>query len=225
MKILLIEDDSKTADFVRSGLIHAGHMVTHAADGDSGYKKAKEEFFDVAIIDLMLPIKDGFSILEDLRSDNIYLPILILSAKRDVTDRVKGLKMGGDDYLTKPFALAELIARVEAIGRRNRKLSIDTELSIADLRINSETRKVYRGDSEIDLQPREFELLRFLMENSGKVISKTMIISQVWNYNFDPQTNIVEARICKLREKIDGEGLVKLIHTIRGVGYVIRENL
>lgn len=225
MKILLVEDDPKISGFIASGLKQAGHEVIHMADGHSGYLKAKEEPFDVAIFDLMLPKRDGFSILEQLRVEKILLPVLILSAKRDVSDKVKGLTLGGDDYLTKPFAMTELVARVEALARRARNAAAQNELSIADLRIDFNKRKVSRGDLEIELQPREFELLKFLMENAGSIISRTMIISQVWNYNFDPQTNIVETRICKLRDKIDRPGLKKLIHTIRGAGYVIREDL
>ncbi len=223
MKVLLVEDDKKIAEFISEGLKQAGHGTVHMPDGESGYKQAQQETFDVAIFDLMLPKGDGFSLLEQLRAEKINLPVLILSAKRDVTDRVKGLSLGGDDYLTKPFAMAELLARLEALYRRSRNSTFQSELSVADLRINLSSRKVFRGEIEIELQPREFDLLRFFIENSGRVISKSMIISQVWNYNFDPQTNIVEARICKLRDKIDRDGFKKLIHTIRGVGYVIRE--
>lgn len=224
MRVLLVEDDVKLAGFIQAGLEQAGHRVMHAGDGESGYVLAKSQVFDTAVFDLMLPKRDGLTVVEQLRREQIYLPVLILSAKKEVSDRVRGLAAGGDDYLTKPFAQAELLARLEALVRRSRSMTdVPKELKAADLSLNTETRRVFRGESEIELQPREFDLLRFLLENVGRVIPKTMIISQVWNYNFDPQTNVVEARICRLREKVDLPGLPRLIHTVRGVGYVLRE--
>lgn len=225
MRILLVEDDEKLASFIRAGLEQAGHRVFHTSDGESGYELAKSQSFDVAVFDIMLPRKDGLSVVEQLRSEQVHLPVLILSAKKELSDRIKGLSIGGDDYLTKPFAQAELLARLEALVRRSQSLGDiqKKEITFSDLTLNTETHRVFRGEQEIDLQPREFDLLRFLLENAGRVIPKTMIINQVWNYNFDPQTNVVEVRICRLREKVDIPGFTRLIHTVRGVGYVLRD--
>jgi two-component system, OmpR family, response regulator len=223
MRILLVEDDQKLASFICAGLEESGHKVFHVSDGRSGLVSAQGGQFDVAIFDIMLPQRDGLSVLEQLRSEQSNLPVLILSARKEVSDRVKGLAAGGDDYLTKPFAQAELLARLEALVRRaHNQVNRESKLVFADLVLDKTTHRVFRGDTEIELQPREFDLLRFLLENTDRVIPKTMIISQVWNYNFDPQTNIVEACICRLREKIDLKGLQRLIHTVRGVGYVLR---
>ncbi len=223
MRVLLIEDDLKTASFILKGLKEAGFAVDHATDGETGLQLAETEPYDAAIVDLMLPKIDGLSLIETLRRQKINTPVIILSAKRSVDDRVKGLQTGGDDYLTKPFAFSELLARVQGLIRRNSGVSEPTSLTVSELSINLLTREVVREGQEIDLQPREFALLEYLMRNQGRVISKTMIMEHVWNYNFDPQTNVVEARICKLRDKVDKGFGKKLIHTIRGVGYVLKE--
>ncbi len=225
MRILLVEDDKKIASFIVSGLEQAGHKVIHVSDGAEGYKYAEQDSFDVAIFDIMLPGLDGLSAVKQLRANEIQLPVLILSARRDVDDRVKGLSIGGDDYLTKPFVLAELQARVEALYRRAQNVALPIELRVSDLYLNTDSHRVVRANKEIDLQPREFDLLRYLMENAGRVVSKATIIERVWNFNFDPETSIVETRICKLRDKIDRDSDVKLIHTIRGAGYVLRESV
>jgi len=223
MRILLVEDDSLIASFVSKGLREAGFAVAHAANGEDGFLLATREIFDVMIVDLMLPRMDGLTLIENLRRQNIQSPVIILSAKRSVDDRVKGLQRGGDDYLTKPFAFSELLARVQALLRRTSNAAEVSKLSIGGLHMDLLTRKVVRDGRPIDLQPREFALLEYLMRNADKVVSKTMIMEHVWDYNFDPQTNVVEARICRLREKVDADSDTKLIHTIRGVGYVLRQ--
>ena len=224
MRVLLIEDDLKTAAFISKGLKEAGFAVDHVTDGESGLQMASEEPYDAAIVDVMLPKMDGLALIESLRRQEIKTPVIILSAKRSVNDRVKGLQTGSDDYLTKPFAFSELLARVQGLIRRSSGVSEPTSLTFADLSIDLLTRDVVRKGEKIDLQPREFALLEYLMRNQGKVISKTMIMEHVWNYNFDPQTNVVEARICRLRDKVDKGFGDKLIHTIRGVGYVLKQD-
>jgi two-component system OmpR family response regulator len=223
MRILLVEDDLKTASFISKGLKEAGFAVDHVADGESGLQMASVESYDAAIVDIMLPKMDGLTLIETLRQEKINTPVIILSAKRAVDDRVKGLQRGGDDYLTKPFAFSELLARVQGLIRRNSGVLEPTSLTVSELSMDLHTREVAREGKEIDLQPREFALLEYLMRNQGKVVSKTMIMEHVWNYNFDPQTNVVEARICRLRDKVDKGFGKKLIHTIRGVGYVLKE--
>ena len=223
MRILLVEDDLKTAAFISKGLKEAGFAVDHIADGESGLQMASVESYDAAIVDIMLPKMDGLTLIETLRQEKINTPVIILSAKRAVDDRVKGLQRGGDDYLTKPFAFSELLARVQGLIRRNSGVLEPTSLTVSELSMDLLTREVAREGKEIDLQPREFALLEYLMRNQGKVVSKTMIMEHVWNYNFDPQTNVVEARICRLRDKVDKDFGKKLIHTIRGVGYVLKE--
>jgi len=223
MRVLLIEDDLKTALFISKGLKEAGFAVDHVADGESGLQMASVESYDAAIVDIMLPKMDGLTLIETLRQEKINTPVIILSAKRAVDDRVKGLQRGGDDYLTKPFAFPELLARVQGLIRRNSGVLEPTSLTVSELSMDLLTREVAREGKEIDLQPREFALLEYLMRNQGKVVSKTMIMEHVWNYNFDPQTNVVEARICRLRDKVGKDFGKKLIHTIRGVGYVLRE--
>lgn len=222
MNILLIEDDQVIADFVRKGLHEAGFVVDHQADGLRGLHAAVTGRFDLAIVDLMLPRLDGLSIIDRLREKKISLPIIILSAKRSVDDRVNGLRQGGDDYLTKPFSFSELLARVEALIRRANSSVEPTSLSFHDLSMDLLARTVERGGKRIDLQPKEFVLLEYLVRNAGRVVSKTMIMERVWNYDFDPNTNVVEARISKLREKIDRAFDTRLIHTVRGLGYVLR---
>jgi two-component system OmpR family response regulator len=184
---------------------------------------ALSESYDVAIIDIMLPRLDGLTLIEKLRNQNIRTPVLILSAKRSVDDRVKGLQKGGDDYLTKPFAFSELLARVRALIRRASGVSESTRLTVGDLSMDLISRKVIRGGKDIELQPREFALLEYLMRNAGKIVSKTMIMEHVWDHNFDPQTNVVETRICRLRDKLDRDFDKTMIQTVRGVGYVIKE--
>jgi len=224
MRLLLVEDDTKTAAFILKGLRQSGFAVDHVGDGESGLQMAISEPYDAAIIDLMLPKLDGLTLIGELRRQTKKLPVIILSARGSTGDRVKGLETGSDDYLTKPFAFSELLARIQALLRRANELSEPTSLTVGDLNINLHSRQVTRGQSKIDLQPREFALLEYLMRNANRVVSKTMIMEHVWDYNFDPQTNVVEACVCRLRDKIDkGFGSSKLIHTIRGVGYVIRQ--
>ena len=223
MRILLVEDDLKIASFVARGLEDGGFAVDCAVDGEEGLHKALKDTYDAAIIDIMLPKLDGLSLIENLRRRKVNIPILILSAKRSVDDRVRGLQTGGDDYLTKPFAFSELLARVRALIRRTTAASEPTSLAVGDLSIDLITRVVKRGDKEISLQPKEYALLEYLARNAGKVVSRTMIMEHVWDYNFDPMTNIVEARICKLRDKIDKDFETKLLHTAWGAGYVLKE--
>jgi two-component system OmpR family response regulator len=223
MRLLLVEDDPKIALFVASGLKQAGFAVDHMKNGEDGLHMALNEPYDVAVVDIMLPKIDGLTLIEKIRSNSINTPVLILSAKRSVDDRVKGLKTGGDDYLTKPFAFSELLARIQALLRRSNGISNATKLKVADLVLDLHSRKVNRAGRKIDLQPLEFSLLEYLMRNAGQVVSKTMIMEHVWDYNFNPQTNVVEARICHLRDKVDRGFDKKLIQTIRGVGYVLNE--
>jgi two-component system OmpR family response regulator len=225
MRILLIEDDVKVASWVTRGLKEAGFAVDLAADGEEGLHKALTETYDTAIVDIMLPKLDGLSLIEELRRQKVSTPILILSAKRSVDDRVQGLQRGSDDYLTKPFALSELLARVQALIRRASATSEPNSLVVGDLSLDLITRVVRRGDKEIPLQPKEFALLEYLARNAGKVVSRTMIMEHVWDYNFDPMTNVVDARICKLRDKVDKDFGTKLLHTVWGAGYVLKETL
>jgi len=224
MRLLLVEDDLKIASFVQKGLEEAGYAVDHAADGEDGLHLALHEPYDVAIIDLMLPKLDGLTLIEELRQKKINTPVMILSARRSVDDRVKGLQRGGDDYLTKPFSFSELLARVQALIRRASGGSEPTSLTVGDLSLDLLARGVRRGNKRIDLQAKEFSLLEYLMRNKGRVVSKTMIMEHVWNYDFVPMTNVVEARICVLRDKIDKNFDRRLIHTVRGAGYVLKEN-
>jgi two-component system OmpR family response regulator len=223
MRILLVEDDAKIASFINKGLKAAGYAVDTATDGERGLHLALTQPYDAAIIDVMLPKMDGLSLIEMMRKEKIRTPVLTLSAKGSIEDRVKGLHAGSDDYLTKPFAFSELLARIQALIRRSSGVSEPTSLHVSDLSVNLLTREVTRGGESIELQPVEFSLLEYLMRNSGRVVSKTMIMEHVWNYNFDPQTNVVEARICRLRDKVDRDYDKSLIHTVRGVGYVLKE--
>ncbi len=222
MRALIIEDDATIAEFVTRGLREAGFAVDHASDGDEGLALAFAAEFDVAIVDLMLPKKDGLTVIDELRRRGRSTPVLILSARRSVDDRVRGLQAGGDDYLTKPFAFAELLARVQALVRRATRTPEPTTLTVGDLSLDLLSRKVTRNGIAIDLRPREFALLEYLMRNAGKVVSKTMILSHVWEYNFDPQTNIVDVLVSRLRDKIDRPFEVKRLTTVRGVGYVLQ---
>ena len=223
MRLLVVEDDKKIASFVKKGLEAAGFAVDHTPDGGEGLHLALTESYDASIIDLMLPKLDGLTLIENIRKERINTPIIILSAKGSIDDRVRGLQTGSDDYLTKPFAFSELLARVQALIRRSTGTSEPTTLSLADLSMDLLTREVYRAEKKMELQPREFSLLEYLMRNAGKVVSKTMIMEHVWDYHFDPQTNVVEARVSRLRDKIDKGVGHKLIHTVRGVGYVLKE--
>jgi len=223
MRILLIEDDAKVASLVTRGLEEAGFTVDRAVDGEEGLRLALAKPYDTAIVDIMLPKLDGLTLVEELRRQKINTPILILSAKRSVDDRVRGLQTGSDDYLTKPFALSELLARVQALIRRTSAVSEPNSLVVGDLSIDLITRAVKRGDKEIPLQPKEYALLEYLARNAGKVVSRTMIMEHVWDYNFDPMTNVVEARISKLRDKIDKDFDTKLLRTVWGAGYVLKQ--
>ena len=223
MRALLVEDDAAIADFVGRGLREAGFAVDRAIDGDAGLTSALQHPYDVAIVDVMLPKRDGLALIDELRRRGVATPVLILSARRSVDDRVRGLQAGGDDYLTKPFAFAELLARVQALVRRATRTPEPTTLTIDDLTLDLLSRRVTRGGKVLDLRPREFALLEYLMRNPGRVVSKTMILSHVWEYTFDPQTNIVDVLVSRLREKLDKPFDKKLLHTVRGVGYVLRD--
>jgi two-component system OmpR family response regulator len=222
MRVLLVEDDPTIAAFVAKGLREAGFAVDEAADGETGLTLAREQKFDAAIVDVMLPRLDGLSLIDALRGRGVRTPVLILSAKRSVDDRVRGLQAGGDDYLTKPFAFAELLARVQALIRRSTGAAEPTTLTAGDLTLDLLTREVRRDGQEIELRPREYALLEYLLRHTGKVLTKTMILSHVWGYNFDPNTNVVDVLVSRLREKIDRSFDTKLIHTVRGVGYVLK---
>ena len=225
MRVLLVEDDQEIAAFVVKGLKAEGFAVDHAADGEDGLHLAMTEPYDAAVVDIMLPELDGLTLIERIRQERIKTPVIILSAKDTVDDRVKGLQTGGDDYLTKPFAFSELLARIQALIRRSTDQTEPTRLVVGDVSMNLITREVLRSKHKIDLQPLEFSLLEYLMRNAGRVVSKTMIMEHVWDYHFDPQTNVVESRIYKLREKIDKGFPSKLIHTVRGVGYVLKSEV
>lgn len=224
MRILLVEDDAKIASLITKGLKQEGFSVDHAADGAKGFRLALKEGYDVAIIDLMLPRFGGLDLIQEIRRRRINTPVIILSAKHTVDDRVRGLQTGGDDYLTKPFAFSELLARIHALIRRASAVDELTSLSLGDLSMNLLTREVVRAERIIDLQPREFALLEYLMRNKERVVSKTMIMEKIWNYGFDPQTNLVDVLVCRLRNKIDKDHPKKILHTARGVGYVLKSN-
>ena len=224
MRILLVEDDSKIASFITKGLKAEGFAVDHASDGQDGLHMALTEPYDAAIIDIMLPKVNGLKLIENVRREKLNTPVIILSARGEVDDRVKGLQTGADDYLTKPFAFSELLARLQALIRRSSDVSEPTKLAVADLTMNLITREVVRAGEKIDLQPLEFSLLEYLLRNAGRVVSKTMIMEHVWDYYFDPQTNVVESRIYKLREKVDKGFATRLIHTVRGAGYVLKKD-
>jgi two-component system OmpR family response regulator len=223
MRILVVEDDLKIAQFVTDGLQQAGFVVDRASDGETGFDLASTESYDAAVIDIMLPKMDGLTLIEQLRHQDIHTPVIILSARQSVADRVRGLQTGGDDYLTKPFAFAELLARVQALIRRGAAPVQASRMSVGDLTMDLLSREVTRGGKKIDLNPREFTLLEYLMRNVGRVVSKTMILDQVWGYHFDPQTNVVDVLVCRLRNKIDKGFSEKMTHTIRGVGYVLKD--
>jgi two-component system OmpR family response regulator len=221
MRLLLVEDDKKLASFVTKGLREAGFAVDHCADGEEGLIMATGNDYDAAIIDVMLPGVDGLSIVQQMRERRSIAPVLILSAKTSVDDRIKGLQSGGDDYLVKPFAFAELLARIQALIRRGTRTSEPTTLSVGDVTLDLLSRRVTRNGKRIDLQQREFALLEYLMRNAGRVVTKTMILNHVWDYSFDPQTNVVDVLVCRLRNKLERGCKTKLIHTRRGMGYVL----
>lgn len=222
MRILLVEDDMRIASFISKGLKEEGFAVDHAPDGVEGLHLAFTERYDAAIVDIMLPGLNGFDLIEKLRRKHIETPVIILSAKRTVDDRIKGLQRGGDDYLTKPFSFSELLARIRALIRRATRIAEPNSLTVGDLSVNLLTREVVRSGKKIELPPREFALLEFLMRNVGTVVSKTMILENIWDYNFDPQTDVVEVLVCRLRNKVDRDFDSKIIRTMRGVGYVLK---
>ena len=223
MRVLVIEDDREIAHFVERGLRESGHGAEVAADGHAGLEAARAGGFDVLVVDRMLPGRDGLSVIQALRGEGVRTPALILSALGEVDDRVKGLKAGGDDYLTKPFALSELLARIEALARRASPEEGATRYSVGDLTLDRLTHKVARGGDTILLQPREFRLLEYLMRNAGQVVTRTMLLENVWDYHFDPQTNVIDVHVSRLRSKIDKGHERPLIHTVRGTGYMIRD--
>ena len=220
MRILVVEDDSKIASFVVKGLKQSGYAVDHCADGEEALAVAQATPYDALVVDLMLPKLDGLSLIQRLRSQRSRTPVLILSAKASVDDRVKGLQAGGDDYVTKPFAFSELLARVQALIRRATQSNEPTRLTVGDLQLDLLAREATRGSERVELQPREFALLEYLMRNPGRTVTKTMILEHVFDYSFDPQTNVVDVLMHRLRSKIDPEKT--RLHTIRGVGYVLR---
>jgi two-component system OmpR family response regulator len=223
LRILLVEDDVQTALFISKGLKQEGIAVDRASDGEEGLRLALTGSYDAAVIDIMLPKLDGLALIDEMRRHGTTTPVIVLSARSSVDDRIKGLQAGGDDYLVKPFAFSELVARIHALIRRATRATEPTTLTAGDLKMDLVRRKVFRAGREIELQPKEFALLEYLVRNAGRVVSKTMIMEHVWDYNFDPQTNVVEARICRLRDKIDRPFGRNLIHTIRGAGYVLEE--
>jgi len=225
LRVLVIEDDIEAGRYLLKGLSESGYTVDHADDGPKGLLLATSKPYDVLVVDRMLPGLDGLSIVEALRKNGDTTPVLILSAKGQVPDRVAGLKAGADDYLTKPFAFSELLARIEALLRRGQSPESQTRLSVADLEMDLLTRKVTRADQPIELQPREFSVLEYLMRHSGQVVTRTMLLENVWDYNFDPQTNVIDVHISRLRQKIDKDFDKPLLHTIRGAGYRLVEDL
>ena len=222
MRLLVVEDDPAIASFLVKGLKEAGFAVDHAASGGAALEMASSTTYDLAVIDLMLPGLDGLSLIEELRRRRITVPVIILSARRSVDDRVRGLQAGGDDYLTKPFAFEELLARVQALIRRATGAAEPTRLAVGDLALDLVSRKVERGGRALDLRPREYALLEYLMRNPGRVVSKAMILSHVFDYSFDPRTNVVDVLVHRLRERVDKEFATPMIHTVRGMGYVLR---
>jgi two-component system OmpR family response regulator len=223
MKLLLVEDDLETAGYLRRALAEAGHTVDHAASGRDGLLLAAGEAYDVMVLDRMLPRIDGLAILRTIRASGVKTPVLLLTALGGIDDRVEGLDAGGDDYLVKPFAFAELLARLNALARRPPTQDMRTTLCVADLEMNLPRRTVTRAGQRIELQPREFQLLEFLMRHVGRVVTRTMLLEAVWDFHFDPRTNIVETHISRLRSKIDRGHAHELIHTLRGAGYCLRQ--
>lgn len=223
MKVLIIEDDRDAAAFLKKALGESGHVADVAHDGDEGLSLAEAGGYDAMIVDRMLPKRDGLSIISSMRAKDDKTPALILSALGEVDDRVTGLRAGGDDYLTKPYAFSELLARLEVLLRRNAPGGDETSYSVGDLTLNRLSREVKRADTTIMLQPREFRLLEYMMRNKGQVVTRTMLLEHVWDYHFDPQTNVIDVHISRLRSKIEKDFDKPLLHTIRGAGYVMRD--
>jgi two-component system OmpR family response regulator len=223
MRVLLIEDDAAAASYILKGMREAGHTVDHAADGETGLDLARAEHYDVLVVDRMLPRRDGLSVLSELRAEGVQTPVLILSALGAVDDRVRGLKAGGDDYLPKPYAFSELLARIEALNRRRVPEEAETVYRVGDLELDRLARTVRRAGQDIQLQPREFRLLEYMMKHAGQVVTRTMLLEHVWDYHFDPQTNVIDVHVSRLRSKIDKGFAKPLLHTVRGAGYMIRD--
>ena len=223
MRLLVVEDDREAADYLKKALREAGHMAEVANDGESGLAISLDENFDVLVVDRMLPKRDGLSLVSELRSRGNETPVLILSALGQVDDRVTGLRAGGDDYLAKPYAFSELLARVEVLARRRAPNSAETVYRVGDLELDRLSHRVTRGGEEIVLQPREFRLLEYLMRHAGQVVTRTMLLENVWDYHFDPQTNVIDVHVSRLRSKIDKGFTKPLLQTVRGAGYMIRD--
>ncbi|MCX5512100.1 DNA-binding response regulator [Kaistia algarum] len=223
MRILLVEDDRETAAYLTKALKEAGHVPDHAADGEEGAFLAESNRYDVLVVDRMLPKKDGLSLVSEARAKGNDTPVLILSALGQVDDRVTGLRAGGDDYLAKPYAFSELLARVEVLARRRKPGEAETILRVGDLELDRLSHTVRRGSAAIALQPREFRLLEYLMKHAGQVVTRTMLLENVWDYHFDPQTNVIDVHISRLRSKVDKGYPDQLVHTVRGAGYMIRD--
>jgi DNA-binding response OmpR family regulator len=223
MRILVVEDDKKIASFVAKGLKEAGYAVDVAPDGSDGLDLGLSGVYDAAVVDIMLPGLDGLTLIERLRAKKNNTPVIILSAKRTVDDRVKGLQAGGDDYLTKPFSFSELLARIQALIRRDTRVAESSTLTVGDLAIDLLAREAKRGDTVISLPSREFALLEYLMRHPGRIVSKTSILENIYDYSFDPQTNVVDVLVCRLRNKIDKDFDRKMLHTVRGMGYVLKD--
>jgi two-component system, OmpR family, response regulator len=223
MRLLIVEDDREAAEYLKKALREAGHVAELARDGEEGLAAAVDGEFDVLVVDRMLPKRDGLSIISELRTQGNKTPVLILSALGQVDDRVAGLRAGGDDYLAKPYAFSELLARVEALTRRTTQQSGDTVYRVGDLELDRLSHRVTRGDKDIPLQPREFRLLEYLMRHAGQVVTRTMLLENVWDYHFDPQTNVIDVHVSRLRAKVDKGFDSALLHTVRGAGYMIRD--
>ncbi|MDB5656237.1 MAG: two component transcriptional regulator, winged helix family [Tardiphaga sp.] len=225
MRLLIIEDDRESADYLVKAFREVGHIADHASDGDEGFALADGGDYDVLVVDRMLPKRDGLSVIGGLREKGNHTPALILSALGQVDDRIKGLRAGGDDYLPKPYAFAELLARVEVLSRRQGGPAEETSYRVGDLELDRLSHRVARGSEELTLQPREFRLLEYLMKHAGQVVTRTMLLENVWDYHFDPQTNVIDVHISRLRAKIDKGFERPLLHTIRGAGYMIRDGV
>jgi two-component system OmpR family response regulator len=223
MRLLIIEDDREAADYLVKAFREVGHVADHAADGEDGLALALGGQYDVLIVDRMLPKRDGLAVIGALRAQGVEMPVLILSALGQVDDRVKGLRAGGDDYLPKPYSFSELLARIEVLARRRSGRGEETLYRVGDLELDRLSHRVTRGESEIVLQPREFRLLEYLMKHAGQVVTRTMLLENVWDYHFDPQTNVIDVHMSRLRSKIDKGFARPLLHTVRGAGYVIRD--
>src|SRR5581483_8270366 len=224
MRLLIIEDDRDAADYLTKAFREVGHVADQATDGEEGLSMALDGQYDVLIVDRMLPKRDGLSVIGTLREKGVETPVLILSALGQVDDRVRGLRAGGDDYLPKPYSFSELLARIEVLSRRRGGRGEETVYRVADLELDRLSHQVSRAGTEISLQPREFRLLEYLMQHAGQVVTRTMLLENVWDYHFDPQTNVIDVHISRLRSKIDKGFSPPLLHTVRGAGYMIRDN-